>query len=288
MLKALLLFSLSFVSGCSPGHAVEFFLLHHDFSLTRDLAYGRDAREHLDIYRPRAAGAAPVVIFLYGGRWQYGSRQQYHLVGQALTGRGLVAVLPDYRLYPQVVFPAWVEDAARVVRWVHDSISSYGGDPERIFLVGHSSGAHTAVLLGLDQQYLRRAGVPDGTVRGVVSLAGPVATAWTDSDIQALMGPPDNWRATYPLEHADGSGPPLLLLHGAQDKTVAAQNSIRLESRVRDRGGCARVILYRSLNHVGIVIALAAPALDIAPVLEEIVRFVRNPERTCGTHSRPQ
>jgi acetyl esterase/lipase len=267
---------------------VEFFLLHHDFDLARDLAYGSDAREQLDVYRPRTAkAAAPVVIFLYGSRWQYGSRNEYHLLGQALTGRGLVAVVPDYRLYPQVTFPGWVEDAARAVRWASDSIGSYGGDPKRIFIVGHSAGAHTAALLALDPHYLRRAGVPPGTVRGVVSLAGPVATAWTDSDIKALMGPPESWRASYPLEHADGTGPPLLLLHGALDETVAAQNSVQLGSRIRELGGCARVVIYRGLTHVGIVIALAVPSLNIAPVLEEIVRFVRSPEHSCEPHSQP-
>ncbi len=286
MSRFLLLYSLSCVSGCSPRQAVEFFLVHHDFDLTPDLAYGSDAREHLDVYRPRAAkAAAPVVIFLYGSRWQHGSKNEYHLLGQALTGRGLVAVVPDYRLYPQVVFPGWVADAARAVRWVGDSISSYGGDPNRIFIVGHSAGAHTAALLALDPQYLRRAGVAAGSVRGVVSLAGPVATAWTDPDVRTLMGPPEGWRTTYPLEHAKGTGPPLLLLHGGMDKTVAFQNSVRLGSRIREHGGCARVVLYKNLTHVGIVIALAAPVLNLAPVMEEIVRFVRSPESSCASHS---
>jgi len=283
--RFLLCFSLSSASGCSPQHAADFFLLHRDLDIARDLPYGSDPREQLDVYRPRTPRvAAPVVVFLYGSRWQYGSKTQYHLLGQALTGRGLVAVVPEYRLYPQVTFPGWVEDAARAVRWVRDSIGAYGGDPTRIFIVGHSAGGHTAALLALDPQYLRRVGIPAGTVRGVVSLAGPVATTWTDPDVQTLMGPPERWRGTYPLELVDGTGSPLLLLHGGRDEIVAAQNSVLLGSRIREAGGCARVIIYRNLDHVGIVIALAVPGLNIAPVLEEIIRFVRHPQYGCGPH----
>jgi pimeloyl-ACP methyl ester carboxylesterase len=150
-------------------------LVHGHFDLVRDLPYGSDARQRLDVYRPRSsARPAPVVVFLYGSRWQHGSKGEYRLLGDALTGRGIVAVVPDYRLYPEVRFPAWVEDAARAVRWVRDSIGRFGGDPTRIFVVGHSSGGHTAAVLALDEHYLRDAGVPAEAVRGFVSIAGPV------------------------------------------------------------------------------------------------------------------
>lgn len=270
--------SLGWISACSPQHVAELFLLGHDFQLTRDLAYGSDPRQRLDVYRPRTPRtAAPVVVFLYGGRWQYGSKNQYPLLGEALAQRGVVAVVPDYRLYPRVHFPEWVDDAANVIRWTRDHVARYGGDSTRILVVGHSSGAHTTALLPLDQQYLRRAGVPPGGVRGFVSLAGPVATVWTDSDVKALMGPPEGWPATYPMRRADGTAPPLLLLHGARDKTVDPANSVRLATRIRSHGGCSRVVVYKGLDHLGIVIALALPNLPIAPVMEEVMKFIGNP-----------
>ncbi|MEO8090098.1 MAG: prolyl oligopeptidase family serine peptidase [Gemmatimonadales bacterium] len=132
-------------------------------------------------------------------------------------------------------------------------------------VVGHSSGAHTAVLLALDQRYLRRAGVPPGVVRGFVSLAGPAATVWTHADVKALMGPPEGWPATYPMEQVDGKALPLLLLHGARDKTVDPANSVRLATRIRNQGGCSRVVVYKGLGHGGIIIALAVPALISPP-----------------------
>jgi acetyl esterase/lipase len=270
--------SLGWISACSPQHVAELFLLRHDFHLTRDLAYGSDPRQHLDVYQPRTSQtAAPVVVFLYGGRWQHGSKNEYHLLGEAFTRQGLVAVVPDYRLYPQVRFPEWVDDAASVVRWARDNVQRYGGDSTRILVVGHSSGAHTTALLALDHQYLRRAGVPPGVVRGFISLAGPVATEWTDSDVQALMGPPGGWPATYPMAQVDGKAPPLLLLHGARDKTVDPANSVQLATRIRSHGGCSRVVVYKGLDHVGIVIALALPTISIAAVMDEVMKFVRNP-----------
>lgn len=281
MQKALLtLLVLLPVGACSPRGLVEWALLSHGFELMPDRPYGARPRQRLDVYRPvRAPPKAPVVVFVYGGRWQSGSKAQYRLLGDALTREGVLAVVPDYRLAPDVQFPGWVEDAALAIRWVRDSIARFGGDPERIFVVGHSAGAHTAMLLALDPRYLDAAGVPRETIRGFAELAGPVATTWTDPDVQALMGPRSGWANTYPLTHAGGGAPPLLLLHGSQDRTVSPDNARRLAAAVRERGGCARVRIYDGLDHVGIVIALSLPRLAIAPVMADLIAFVRQPDR---------
>jgi acetyl esterase/lipase len=285
----LLALALGATSACSLRRAAELVFLGDQFELTRDLPYGAGARQRLDVYRPRAAARpAPVIVFLYGGRWQSGSKDEYRLLGDALTRRGVVAVVPDYRLYPEVRFPAWVEDGARAVRWVRDNIARFGGDPARIFVAGHSAGAHTVALLALDGHYLRDAGVPAGAVRGFVSLAGPVATTWTAADVRALMGPREGWPATYPATHVGAKGPPLLLLHGSKDRTVSVENSVRLAARLRERGACARLRVYPGVSHIGIIVALAIPRLGIAPVLDDVMAFVRRPAAgACGAASRP-
>lgn len=274
-------------SACSPRRVAESLLLGDHFARTEGLPYGEGPRQRLDVYRPRAARELrPVVVFLFGGRWQSGSRNDYRLLGDALTRRGLVAVVPDYRLFPDTIFPGWVEDGARAVRWTRENIRRFGGDPERIVVVGHSAGAHTAALLALDERYLREVGAP-GAVRGFVSLAGPVDTVWTDPDVQALMGPRAGWAATYPAQHVDGTEPPLLLLHGAGDETVSPANSVALAARVRERGGCARAIVYPGVGHIEIVVALAVPRLKIAPVLEDVVTFALDPRAsTCPVSTR--
>ena len=277
--RALLLGVLALAAGgCSPRRLAEGLLLGSHFVRTQDVAYGGEARQRLDVYRPRAARrGAPVVVFLYGGRWQSGSKDEYRLLGDALTRRGFVAVVPEYRLYPQVRFPAWVQDAALAVRWARDNAALHGGDPDHLVVVGHSAGAHTAALLALNERWLREAGVPAGAVRGFAALAGPVDTVWTDADVQALMGPAAGWPATYPATHVDGTEPPLLLLHGAGDRTVSPGSSLRLAARIRERGGCARAITYPGVGHVQIIVAAAVPRTSRAPVLDDLAAFVRDP-----------
>lgn len=273
---------LALLAACSPRKLAEAVIPDNHFVLTRDLAYGGAPRQRLDVYRPRAAQSpAPTVVFLYGGRWQRGSRTDYRLLGNALTRRGFVVVVPDYRLYPEVRFPTFVEDGAQAVRWTRINAPRFGIDTTQIFVVGHSAGAHTAALLALDERWLRGVGLPPGAVRGYVSLAGPVDTVWTDPDVQALMGPPAGWPTTYPRNHIQGNEPPLLLLHGGGDQTVNPSSSTRLAARIRERGGCARAVVYPRVGHVEIAVALAAPFLGIAPVMDDLTEFVANPRARC-------
>lgn len=265
-------------SACSSRRTAETLLLGDHFELAKGISYGSHPDNRLDVYQPREGSRHfPIVVFLYGGRWQSGAKEDYRLVGDALTRRGIVVVVPDYRMYPNALFPAWVEDAAGAVRWTVDNAQRFNGDTARIFVVGHSAGAHTAALLALDEKYLRSAGVPAQLLRGAVSLAGPVDTTWTDPDVQALMGPPEGWPLTYPASHIDGTEQPLLFLHGTGDETVAQINSSRLAARIRERGGCARSISYPGVGHVEIVVALALPWLRRAPVVDDVVSFIRDP-----------
>ena len=269
--------SVALLGACTPRFVAERWVLGDRTARTSDLAYGGDARQRLDVYRPAASEArGPVIVFLYGGRWKYGTKRDYLLVGNSFARRGWITVIPNYRLFPQALFPAWVEDAASAVRWTVDNIEQFGGDPSRIVVVGHSAGGHTAALLALDETYLRDAGVGPDTVTGFVSIAGPVDTTWTAPDVQRLMGPAAGWPNSYPRTHVDGTGAPLLLMHGDVDDVVTVGNSLRLAKRIAERGGCAPLRIYRAVGHVDIAIALGLPALVQAPVLEDLARFVRD------------
>ncbi|MBA3889183.1 MAG: alpha/beta hydrolase [Gemmatimonadaceae bacterium] len=280
-----------FTSGCSAtglarGAADLLFVRDHLITV-RDVPYGRhDLR--LDVHRPRLPRAnAPVVVFLFGGRWKYGSKDDYRVLGDALTKQGWVAVIPEYRLHPAVDYPAWVDDAADAVRWARDNIARFGGDSTNIVVIGHSAGAHTATLLALDERHLASVGIDPRSIRGFVSLAGPVDTIWTDADVQRLMGPSEGWPETYPRTHVDGTEPPLLLLHGRNDKTVHPENSVHLAARISAAGGCARSVLIDGVGHVKIILALAAPRLELGDVMPEVVRFVENPAgAACPAGSR--
>ena len=264
------------VGGCSPLTALNAAVPDTGYDHHADIAYGEMPRRRLDVYVPHdLAGPAPVVVFLYGGSWKRGERRNYRFVAETLTGRGAVVVIPDYRLYPEARFPGFVEDAAAAVRWVHDNIERYGGDRDRLFLMGHSAGAHIAALVALDDRYLAAVGLSPGVVRGLIGLAGPYAF---DPSKYRSVRPvfadavaPDDVR---PVTFADGDAPPTLLLHGGDDTTVYPVNSAELARRINAAGGSARRIEYEDVGHVGILLALARPFRGRAPVADDAAAFI--------------
>ena len=265
------------VPGCTRFDALNATIPSCGYRLSTGLAYGDLPRQKLDVYRPRSAKSPRgVVVFFYGGSWQSGRRSDYRFAAEAITSRGFVAVVPDYRLYPSVTFPAFVEDGARAVRWARDNAARYGGDPERIYLMGHSAGAHIAALLTLDAQYLRDAGLDRSAVRATAALAGPYDFV-PGEDTRAVFGMADNDRTAdpdiLPFSFADGTAPPLLLLHGSADTVVGADNAARLAARIQSAGGAVKYIRYRGLDHVGAVLSLAFPFRWRASVLDDCAEF---------------
>lgn len=274
-------------AGCSSRELAELVLVGNHFTEVRDIPFAGPDGPRLDVYSPEGLDApAPVAIFFYGGRWQSGSKATYRLLADALTRRGIVTVVPDYTLYPEATFPRWVEEGAKAVAWARTNAAAHGGDPDRIFLVGHSAGAHTAVLLTVDERYLRDEGVDPEAIRGTVSISGPVATRWTDADVQALMGPQSGWPKSYPESYIDEREGPFLFLHGGGDETLRPRNSMTLARLVRQRGGCARGIVYPGVGHIEIIVALMAPWLRRAPVRDDLVEFITDP-RTCSLGEIP-
>ncbi|HEX8191987.1 MAG TPA: alpha/beta hydrolase, partial [Allosphingosinicella sp.] len=240
----------------------------------RGAAFGPEPRQRLDVYRPRRAGEdLPVILFLYGGNWQSGTRSGYEFAGRALAAQGFVVAVPDYRLVPEVRFPAFLEDNAAALRWVRRNARRFGADADRIVLVGHSAGAYNAAMLALDPTWL---GDDRQAVRGFVGIAGPYDFLPLDSPItRAAFGSAPDPRATQPVNFGSADDPPALLLHGTADRTVYPRNSERLAERLRSAGVEAQVELYPGTGHVGIVTALARPFRGKAPVLRDTAAFAR-------------
>lgn len=263
------------LAGCSALDIVNALSPRDGYNLTRDLAYGPLKRQKLDVYVPDIfAPGAPVVIFFHGGRWQEGSKDDYRFAAQALASRGFVTILPNYRLFPQVRFPTFVLDSADAVAWVYREISAYGGNPERIYLMGHSAGAHIAALLALDEHYLYQR-VPTLQLAGLIGLAGPYDfLPLTDADLQAIFAPPQDWPLSQPIEFVDGNEAPMLLLYGDEDTSVKPHNLKNLARRVRERGGQVDTIVYPDVDHAEIVGALARPLRFLAPVLDDSAGFI--------------
>jgi len=244
---------------------------------TTNLAYGADARQTLDIYRPQGALQAPVMVFWYGGSWQQGSKDYYRFVGQSLARRGFVTILPDYRLAPDHPFPAFVEDAASTVRWARDHAEEFGGDPNRIYISGHSAGGHNALMLSLDPRYLDAVGLAPSDLAGVVSLAGP--TGLENLRGEALKGVfpraiPDDAFSPVALAARDAEmAPPILLMIGLDDDVVDASSVARLADAIRAGGGSVTVKAYPGVGHIGLMLGFAAPFEGSSRAADDLARF---------------
>jgi len=244
----------------------------------RDAAYGSHARQKLDVYAPEEPASAnlPVLVFFYGGSWRSGSKDDYEWLGAALAAQGIVTVVADYRLVPEVTFPAFVEDCAAAVRWAQDNISAHGGDGRRIVLSGHSAGAYNAIMLALASTYLDAAGVAPSSIRGAVGLAGPYDFYPFDVDAtrNAFGAAPDP-ASTQPVAYARADAPPLLLLWGEDDTTVGRRNLDGLARAQRAVGGRVETKSYPGVDHIDILLAISRPLRGRAPVLTDMATFVR-------------
>ena len=199
--------------------------------------YAPGERHALDIYAPEGHGPFPVVVFLYGGAWDSGDRGIYRFLGGAFASRGLVVVVPDYRLYPAVRFPGFLQDNAAAVRWTRDHIAQYGGDPGHLVLMGHSAGAYNAAMLGLDSEWLGQVGMSRSDLRGVIGVSGPYDFVPDTDELKDIFGPPDLLARRMPITYADGREPPMLLLTGTADTTVRPGNTTRLAAKIEQAGG---------------------------------------------------
>lgn len=265
------------VGGCTRFQVLDAAIPKGGYAAARDIPFGDLPRQKLDVYTPDAAKSpAGVVVFFYGGDWRSGEKGDYRFVAQALTSEGFVAVLPDYRHYPQTTFPGFVEDGARAVRWAHDNAARFGGDPRRLFVMGHSAGAHVAALLTLDPHYLADVGLDRNVIRATAALAGPYDFKPRTADL-AVFGAAGPELAldprTQPIHFADGRAPPMLLVHGSADRVVDPANATNLAARIRRAGGAVTVLSYRGLDHVGAVLALAWPFRWRASILADTAAF---------------
>ena len=264
------------LAGCSPLRTFDA-LVPKDGGVARvthNAAFGADPRQRLDVYAPRGSHPPlPIVVFLYGGSWQSGTKDGYRFVGQAFAARGFVVVVPDYRLVPQVRYPAFLEDNAAAVHWARAHAGEIGGDAGRVVLVGHSAGAYDAAMLALDPRWL---GADREAVRGWVGLAGPYDFAPFDQPVtRAAFGAAADPAATQPVNHASADDPPALLATGDKDTVVRPRNSDALAARLGAAGVRVERRRYPKVGHVGLVTAIARPLRGKAPVLADAVAFAR-------------
>ena len=238
------------------------------------IPYADGLRKKLDVYAPQnLTGRAPVLLFVYGGAWKAGDRFEYEFVGRAFAALGFVTVIADYRLWPEVKYPDFLEDCAQAMRWIQDNIAGYGGDPKRFFLAGHSAGAYNAVMLGLDSSFRRDYGVTM-PVRAIAGLSGPYNFYPFEYDqVRDTFGGAPNPEGTQPINLVTADAPPILLASGTGDPIVRVQNSLDLANRLRAGGVWVTEKYYEGFGHIEPVVAMGAMMRFRMPVLSDMVEF---------------
>lgn len=299
------------LSACVSG--LNHLAAGSDVTVVHDVKYASGARQGMDVYWPTAGVAGgtsapvgntgsrvpddlpqagvpadahagkggvsaglPVVVFLYGGSWQEGSKNDYAFVASSLARAGYLTFVPDYRVYPEVRYPDFIEDAAQAVAYVRRHAAQWGGDPSRLVLVGHSAGAYLVAMLALDPRWLGAVGLnPVRDITAVVGLAGPYDfLPLHDPVLETIFTNPAGLPDTQPINHVSGMGPPMLLMAGRNDTLVDPGNTDRLAARIRARGGRVEEIMYPKASH-RIIIGAFAPVLRfLSPSLADTTRFI--------------
>lgn len=240
------------------------------------LGYGPDPRHALDIFAPRSgAGPWPVIYFVYGGSWSMGDRRYYEFVGRSLAAAGFVVVVIDYRLVPDVEYPAFLEDVAAGVAWTVEHIAQYGGDPARIALMGHSAGAYNAVMMILADRFLPAMGLAD-RVRAFVGLSGPYDFYPFDVAVSIrAFGAAADPKSTQPVNLTRPGLPPMFLGTGDADTLVYPRNTVALAARLRATGNSVVEKHYPGVGHPGTLLALGAIGRHDPAVLPDVIAFLK-------------
>ncbi len=251
----------------------------------RDVAYATGPRHALDIYLPAAGERpAPVVVFFYGGGWRGGERASYRFVGRSLAQCGAIAVVPDYRVWPDAGFPDFLRDAAAAVSAARVQGARYGGDSSRLFLMGHSAGAYIATMLALDTQWLAGVGIDArSALAGVIGLSGPYDFLPLHDPVLEEIFRPVGPR-TQPITFAANARAKMLLATGADDRTVNPANTTRLAAAVREAGTRVETIVYPGIGHTAVIGAFATSLRFLAPVRRDVCGFLGT--RASERHAR--
>lgn len=281
---------LGLLLGCSPLKVLNLLTPGDTFNKASDLKYGNDPRNRLDVYTPvNLTADVPVVVFFYGGSWNSGSRSDYSFVGEALAGRGIVAVIADYRLYPQVHYQGFLEDSARAMGWTREHIRQYGGDPARLYVMGHSAGGYNAAMVALDPKWLAAVDMEPSMLSGWIGLAGAYDFLPVENpEVKPIFFFPNSPPDSQPINHVSATSPPALLIAAKDDTLVNPErNTGGMARRLREQGVPVRELYFSKPGHGTLIAAFSRPMRWLAPVLDEVVAFIHGQDLASETsHDR--
>ena len=271
--------SLVALAACSPLATLNAVIPASGYLLNADVAYGALPRQQLDIYRPAQPAPAagwPVVVFFYGGSWNRGEKADYKFVGEALASKGVLTLVADYRLYPEVRYPDFLNDSAQALSYGLAEARRLGGDPKRVFVMGHSAGGYNAAMLALDPRWLAQTGHTPRELAGFIGLAGAYDfLPMTNVDAQPVFFHPNYPPNTQPIELADANAPRTFLGAAVKDSLINPErNTVGLANRLKSVGVPVTLKMYDGVSHITLVASMARPLRFLAPALDDVVAFI--------------
>lgn len=260
-------------------------LTRRDFSLQTNIAYGPDPRHQLDVYIPAStdyiledsleSARLPVLLFVHGGAWLHGSKDEYIFIGESFSQAGYVTVVINYRLAPEHPYPAFIEDTALAVQWINQHIDAYNGDPDRIILMGHSAGAFNVVEAVDHAVWLQQLNVSISCIKAVVGISGPYSFDFHE-DEETLLAfdeklSPDE---VMPDRHVRPDPPPHLLIHATKDELVGAGNTFKMAKALRAQNGQVHIELIEGADHISVIGTVASVLSWYKPTRKVILNYL--------------
>ncbi len=244
--------------------------------VVKDVPYyeGDDAdpvKNCLDLYLPKDEKDFPVLVFVHGGAWVIGDRKQYGFVGETFARNGVGTAVISYRLSPKVQHPAHIQDVARAVAWVKKNVGKYGGDPQKLFVSGHSAGGHLTALLATDDSYLKAEGLSLGDIRGAIPMSGVYLITPGFLAAPIFGKDADAIKKASPVENVHGGHPPMLIVYADKDFPGCGRLSERLCNLLKEAKCEADVLEVKDRTHITLVGHLDA---DNDPTTKAVLEFV--------------
>ncbi|XID75472.1 alpha/beta hydrolase [Alkanindiges sp. WGS2144] len=256
-----------------------------NFNARYNIAYGHEQRQKLDVYQPLETGSNtqpwPVILFVHGGSWKAGDKDEYLFVGESFTRAGYVTVVMNYRLAPVHQYPDYIRDTAQAIQWINQHIARYGGNPNQIVVVGHSAGAFNVVETVDNKRWLAEVNVPVSSIKAVVGIAGPYSYDFRGGDTHTAFPADAVPDQVMPDRHVRADAPPHLLLIGSKDHFVKASNAYKMQEALQKHQVPVQIEVIKGANHISIMAAVASRLAWYKSTRQQILDYldkVLNPE----------